>query len=706
MRLAPGATQPGKGRLWDVWRSGHYAGRTRPRARITVQEVRLLHPSTGKGRWGNLHFNQTKAPVELPNLMDIDINPAVDADAATCTIRLANVQPRAFGGEMTYEDLDNVDLPGWYTFNRGDQGPYNRWKFARNQWHNVLVENRIIRTYQGYGADPLVAPHADANLMLTGTWMIDDVDIGSDRIITLTCRDAAKVLIEESAFPPVIPLKHYPISFEPRPAAKAKNPVARKERKVRLRPAASSNDRWTSGPVHGHTERHAFDGRGDTYWLSIGNSGPRVSHAFEYIEADAQKQDISDIEFTPWKGNYIVYVGVRVNGRWLGKEIVPYGGYAGASNGADEKYVLKTTCGTGEQELKLPQLYRNVERVRLTFHNLADSNLGPYEYRAGVREFRAFSRERKPPSAESASGTDAAEDMQGVIRYGDYTDIVKYLCAVGGAYCPPGATILFDPVVGPVPFSVPREPMVGSGGVWGSFEDTGTNGPNGTPISVFDKKPLMDGITHVREIVGFNFFMDEEGAPVWRSPNIWRLGNWLHEPGARSRTDYIPEIDERVQLKDLSVKLSDRNNRHRVVVATTDGRKGAVVPGREPNPMGLERISMFTDQHFETVAECRVMGELIAQRQLFSYRTDQVTIPGNPMLGVDDQVRIWERVTGEVYVHYIRGMSSRFDNTTGVWEMTLDTHWLGERPNKRWAVDMSKFSKETKKYLRAIGGDV
>lgn len=715
MRLAPGENVAGRGRLWRVWNSGDFTGEDRPCARMTVQKARIHHPRTGKGRWGMIHFNQVNSPVEVPNIMSIDIDDPPDADAASATIKLLNVKPVTFGSAIDVT-TGEVDAPGWYTFNRGDDKTYNRFHQTINRWHNLLVENRVVRTYQGYGFNRDLPPHLDENLVITGTWMIDDVIIGADKIITLKCRDLGKPLIESLCFPPVIPHKAYPVSFAPRPKAKRENVVTQREGNVALRPAWSSNRRWVaSGVVHGHTERHGFDGQSNTYWMSIGNADPGASYAYEFIEADARKARVSGVEFNPWRGNYVVYVGIRVNGKWLGKDVVPYGGYAGGSNGADEKYVLKTTCGTGLTRIKLPTTYKNVERVRLTFHNLAPSGIGPFPYRAGVREFRAFYSESR-----TVRRTIEPELSNDHTYYDDYTDIVKYACAVGGQYWPVGADVVLAKNFAPgftyedfpdgyewrFPFGPgKRDPVVGRGAVYGIFESTGTNGPQALTADLFDKKPLMDMIRYVQEIVGYLFFMDPEGTPVWRTPNIWKLGNFI-DRGAqegRKRTTFIPVIHERHQLEDLTVTLADRNNRKYNVVASADGTKGAVRPGREPHSMGLERVGLYVDQNFKTTAECRVMADMIGQRQLFSYRTDEVQAPANPLIGKDDQVRVVERVTAEVYVHYIRGYSTHFDNMEGVYEMTLATHWLGERPGKRWAIDREKFAKETKRWLRTIG---
>lgn len=109
-----------------------------------------------------------------------------------------------------------------------------------------------------------------------------------------------------------------------------------------------------------------------------------------------------------------------------------------------------------------------------------------------------------------------------------------------------------------------------------------------------------------------------------------------------------------------------------------------------------------TDQNFETVEEARVMADLIAVRQLFKYRQDQVVIPGFPGIQIDDQVRIFERVTSEGFVHYVKGIASNNDLQTGKWTHTLQTHWLGDDPNGRWVLDKSTLNSITVQYVDSL----
>ena len=86
------------------------------------------------------------------------------------------------------------------------------------------------------------------------------------------------------------------------------------------------------------------------------------------------------------------------------------------------------------------------------------------------------------------------------------------------------------------------------------------------------------------------------------------------------------------------------------------------------------------------------MAELIGMKILFSYRKGTAKIIANPYLQLDDQVRIYERITNEFNVHYVSGISSRMDLETGEYTMDVTTHWLGQDPSTDWFVDYLQLS--------------
>ena len=254
----------------------------------------------------------------------------------------------------------------------------------------------------------------------------------------------------------------------------------------------------------------------------------------------------------------------------------------------------------------------------------------------------------------------------------------------------------------------------GYGRVWGDFEQTGTGNYVGPAsgfsvklgVDVWDKKPLMDGISYVRDIVAFNFFIDETGGAVWRSPNIWTVGNYVHPTAGGAVTGYtttVVDIDERVTLMDMTSRLSSRNVREQVFVANVAGGLAATAAGFNPYPSGLRRVGGWTDQRFATQEEVQVMADLITVRQAFTYRENGVVIPGNPAIQIDDQVRVYERVAEEGYYHYVKGVDSEWNLEDGTWKYNLTTHWLGETPFDSWAFDPNALAEATKTYLEATG---
>jgi len=702
-------------RTWAIWKSGNFVGDQAPRGRVTVQVPAIRRSLTKKGRFATLWFNQTHTPMELPNVKSIEWSRSVDQDAADCTVELYNTAPLDMTGpspdtgDPVFADLGDFDVRGAYTFNRGERNTLAHWFYDTNQWHHVLVPNRVLRTYQGYGANPELIPEDDPNLELTGTWLIDEVNYDSGGTIRLTCRDFAKALLEQIYFPPVIPLSMYPLRWEAykRVGAKPPGPPSTRYATVKTRWRGDSNTPWVGAgnPLFGHRGRDAFDANPATYWLSVGNATPRADYAYEWVEGSVANATIHGVRFTPWMGNYVVYVSVYANGAWQGSNTVPYNPDAApaAPNGANIHYVKKTTCGTGETTIYLGRDYHNVTRVRLTFHNLAYSHLPPYQYRAGVRSMTAIKiagHTRTPAKPGKLIG-----------NYSDYTDIVKWICATAGFYWPArqldgsgSATVRHTDGSDQLYGFAHHDPVLGTGRAWGDFENTGTSGVADLSAQSFDKQPLMSVISHIRDIVSFIFYVTEDGAAVWRAPNIWQLGNWRRPVGNQTaRTSYIPVIDEQQQLRQITVNLSDHNQRSKFFVGDVTGKIGATADGHEQFPIGLERVGGWTDQHFEKRAEAQIMADLIALRTYFTWRTTSVVIPGNPYLQPDDQVRLVDRGVGEAFVHYVKSIRSTWDAESGEWTMTLDTHWLGEQPFKRWAVDPAMLSRDTKMFLAALG---
>jgi hypothetical protein len=87
-----------------------------------------------------------------------------------------------------------------------------------------------------------------------------------------------------------------------------------------------------------------------------------------------------------------------------------------------------------------------------------------------------------------------------------------------------------------------------------------------------------------------------------------------------------------------------------------------------------------------------------------TYRQSTITIAANPAIQIDDQVKIYEKITSDTYFHYVNGITSNHDLSTGKWTYDLSTQWLGTDPNtKQWVVDKYKMATVTREYLKNLG---
>ena len=712
----------------NAWLSSWKGGEDRPMVRATIQMMKVRQHTynladinkynnsssvlKGTGVFTSAVLGQTHQPIELPNIKSISWNRSTSQDIATCTITLFNTETLPMGSSPD-DDGAGFERPGYFTFNRGvSTESQSRWNQQTNGWKNMLLPDRIIRTYEGYGYSPEITPELDPHMYPSGVWLIDDVAYDAQGLITLTCRDIGRILIDQIMFPPVVPHAQYPATWQT--YHRVKNPDVPKTSSKWFRPAyatdsnipyigkgfSDGDDRYvqSNGAVRGHHGTHAFDSQPQkTYWLSVGNY-PRWSSAYEYIQGRFSSRKVRAVKFRAWGGPYTYFISVYANGKWQGRSTIPYRSQAVDTN-ANIRFVKKGRVGKdAEIVVDIPD-YGNATAVRITFTDLYDSGIGRYRWRAGVRDFQV----------NSSVTTYVSGGYRTEGNYGDYTDIIKYLCSWGGFFWPSksgGNTVKLEngTTVAYVPPGA-RDPALPTGYVWGFLEKVGTAGKVDLGVEIWDKKPLMDGISYIRDITNYLFFIDELGRVVWRSPNIWSVGNYRYGPTMSNpvRTSDMVTIDEDQTLMGLTATVSARNVREKIFVANVNGKFGAMAEGYNPAPSGIRRVAGWTDQNFQTEKECQIMADLIAIRSMFTYRKNQLEIPGNPAIQCDDQIKILERTTGETYIHYVDGISSEFDMTTGRWTYSVETHWLGEEPFAKWAFNPYKLSQETQEYLRTIG---
>ena len=250
-------------------------------------------------------------------------------------------------------------------------------------------------------------------------------------------------------------------------------------------------------------------------------------------------------------------------------------------------------------------------------------------------------------------------------NYLDYSDIVKELLLWSGFHLCGG-----EDQPGNDPY------------VYGNIETTGAYADECLGEQLFDKKPVIDAINQLKEVVGYLFFVDDEGAAHFESPNWWMSGNFYQDG---THTDFIPEIDENLTLTDYTVRYADQDLRSQIIISTEEPDSGntttvttKLTPHGTAQLKGMVKPALWTNGLFKNADEQRIMAELISLHIWFSTRIGNITCVANPAIQINDQVRVFERQTADTYIHYVRGVSTNHNLVTGEYTMTLDTNWLGD----------------------------
>lgn len=631
---------------------------------------------------------------EIPNIKSISLDRSIDTDAATCEISLSNQWMRTNAGELVAPGGGSIlyaadpppsvlGEPGFFSPQHGASAEARaRWQQSQSTWTDLLVPNALIRTYQGFGgASPMAIPDAleAGYLVATGVWLVDEVRVDSKGEISLRCRDMAKLLIEQMLYPPLVPTAVYPLRYcrwdykKETHEQVTESVLSAGDRTLTY--DTSANLAWyPDGVLHGHAPSDAFDGNPDSFYLSVGNSGPTEPYAVEWVQATCG--DVIDaVWISPWAGNYTCYVSVMVDGTWVDViGTIPYeeagvGRYNGPYEARIPAVAKAGVPWEAPVSIKLPSSYR-AQKVRFTFTNLAHSQWGPYPFRAGARELRA-SLSTNSIKRDVATVT---EDVKKDGNYKDFSDIIRDLLLWSGWW------LKSDP------------PYADRLDILGNIESTGSYSEDCIPDDTFDKHPVIDAITTVKEAVGYIFWVDEDGGARFESPNWWEPGNFLT---TGQHTDTIPEIDERMQLTEYGVSFSDTSARSEIIIGTNDpyagqgkGIPGALVtrftPPTASTLKGMVKPAFMPVPMMVTEKEQKSMAEYIAMHIWFRQRIGNVSAVANPLIQINDQIRIFERITGETYMHYVRGITTQYDAESGNYTMTLTTHWLGD--GDTWAL--------------------
>lgn len=731
-----------------AWRSEVKAGPTAPVVRATMQRIFLApypyntedapggdydHHRSRTGFYRTILFGHGGAPREIPNLRKCEWTRSTDQDVATCSLTIQNTQLVPIGSAESAAYPDDFELPGFLAYNRGAVGEAStRWGYgAKNLYSNFLMPDRLVRTFEGYGADFDVAPGDDENLYISGTWLIDDVTYNADGDIVLAMRDLGRLLLDHISFPPIVPYADYPMKWSTitTDTIKGRTGAGGSWGKPAAS-ATSSNQAYVGlgisdlppyvlgdGSVQGHGARGPLTHTSGDYWLSTGQVD-RNGYVW-WQEEFTDPQAILGVRPHTFGGPFKVYISVFADGAWQGRRKIPYsddgsGEVSGVDVHADIPFVESVTAERGQPfDVIFRRKYANVTKVRLTFTDLRNMTAVKYPWRAGLYELSIYHAH----DVSDLSFT-TGDVVTPVGNYRDFTDVIRWVTSWAGWWWPateqdnwmnfrdthdPADRVHYD-------YDAPDAALV-KGRIWGTLQNTGTAGIADLTADQFDKQPLMTAISKVREIVGFQFLIDETGGIVWRQPNIYSAGNYVtrgHKETRRQpeRTSDFVTIDEDETLLTYETRHSSKNLRERIFVGATNGHFGAVVPGYTPlDKTGLRRVAGWLDENWKSKRECIVAGDMIAAAQMYDYRRSTFTMWGNPALQIDDQCRIFERVTNETFYHYVLSISSTLDMEQGTWNYAVESHWLGEDIETAFLVPIEQMNPATQNYLAAVGGE-
>jgi hypothetical protein len=746
------------GPIWDLWNAGGpFVGRDKPNGYVTVEFGWVLRESTGAVgdrpaaklpiRWWQRADNSQTETI-LPNVKNVSISRSIDQDAATLRMDVYNTQ-------MIPQGIAELGNPGYFTFGRGSHpDAATRWGHTPNEWSAELTPNALLRTYEGYGGwndDGTQMPLEDAlaagYVVQTGAWLVDEWRPETDAMLHVTGRDAAKLLIDQPIFPPLVPAGLYPLQYARFYYRHVSTPYiayghAANDVKfiVGIVADADNDGYWLVGDdggvfTYGNTffygslsgdVSHGVIGMArsyghEGYWLATvagevfafgdapwhGGNPPAVGEdmiAVESIE-NGDGYYLCDTAGHVYSfGTAIYHGGGPGTSPIAAMAVMPDGTGYSLMDDTGHVYTYGAASYYGGGDPTVGSLYTSIESTPtghgywLTTEKGHVYALGDAVYFGGtsaiVLNDPISDITRRPDGAgywltaqDGGVFTFGAINFYGSLpgatendypldgNYFDYADIIKDLLLWSGFW-------LYDGGVSP--------------DVYGNIESTGAYNTAGfLPIDMFDKKPPMEAITAIREVVGYITWVDADGAFHFESPNWWNEGNWLPDG---SRTNVLPEIDERVQLINYGVSLSDKDARDRIIITNVDpaanmilSDTGEPMPGAAPEGAqtttvvsvtaaalrGLLKPVMWANYMLSSPDDQQVMATLLGNQLMFRQRIGSVVAWANPLFEVNDQCRIWERQTDEVYDHYLRGIDTDHDFDSGQYTMRLTTHWLG-----------------------------
>lgn len=707
----------------------------------TPTDIVTKDPSRLPFRWfQRIQNDQTE--LEVPNIKSISIDRSLDVDAASCEIVIYNqIMDR---NTVVGNNSRELGSPGALSWNYGEGDAGVRWGQSQNVWNNVLIPNALLRTYAGYGGRDKTISGAvsDGNIMLSGVWLIDEVQASTDGMLTLKCRDMAKLLIEQQIFPPFMPAKvlRY-FRFKKTKHTSPAQPYYDYTNPVQSGPGAE-------GPKY--VNDIAISSNGAGYWL-VGSDGGVFSFNTSFYGSRGSNTDdgpMTAIVADPlgrgyWlcnnQGGVFTFGDVAFYGSPHGIVVGTIRAMAAHPNGRG--YWLVSSNGSVYSYGSVQYYGGNPVGASTIIDIVPTLNGGGYYllddtghvYTFGNAVYRGGATINSP---RVATGMALHPDGAGYYITDDHGTVTIHgsarTRAANGHWDPNN---LHDPIVsiavmptgagyilaggdggvftfGDAPFwgSLPDDFTYytiadgnykdwseiasdllrwsgflaygdGQDNVYGNIESTGAWAEEDIPPDFFDKKPIIDVLNQIKEISGFIMWVDEEGAVRWTSPNWFNYGNFV-ETG--THVEQLVVIDEKYQLTDYTVSYSDASVRSEIIVSSydpTDDVKGTITTRKTYESdllRGMVRPAMWVNEAFLKQSEQERMLDQIGQHILFSFRQGTVKCVANPSLQIDDQIRIFERQTGETFRHYVRGIRSEMDLDTGTWWMTLTTNWLGD----------------------------
>ena len=403
--------------------SEQFIGDNAVNARVLVEpfwQLKKTAPIYGASERGPFRYyrdvDDPPVQYEVPNVKSISINRTLGEDVASCTITLYNQwhESNTDASELSSQ----LGKPGFFWPQRGlgpnpwgqgaAKGAYTRdgvWD-PNFSWQNVITKHALFCTYQGYGGlssdDNYISVQDNIdndNVVITGVWIADSVVGGSDGMLTVSCKDIGRILLDQVVYPPVVPDGLYPLEFYP--AGKSVfdsifgpkvntgiSPGSKGEVLLRTHSFSGQLDPSvaTSYPIS-----FTVDGLDSSYSLSNAYEGPATTDYpwFQYTVG----QKISSLYLLPWGGGYDCYVHVKESGSWQGSDSIKL--YNSGNFNYVKKIFVPPSAPDGSERsinIDLPREYQ-AENLILSFGRLGYSNVpdsSGYRYRCGVRKIIAY----------------------------------------------------------------------------------------------------------------------------------------------------------------------------------------------------------------------------------------------------------------------------------------------------------------------------